>query len=351
LFAEGSQPAHYDNGEALLEAEDLDALIIASPNHAHTDDAVRALPRGIPLLLEKPVAINVDECRRLWRAYVDAGQPPVTVGFVLRYSGFYETIKAMLDRGDLGQVLSIDADEMLGAGLTAYFYRSWRRWDHLTGGFIVEKCCHDLDILNWLTEAHAERVYSVARRTHFTPRPADERHARFEPTQRADLDFGDEQTQRIFRSLTDESPYEAESDMPDHQVVVIEFDNGVLSSFTACLAQPRTARRMRIYGSDGALEGDIGRSRIMVDRPAAEPDQFDTQDPVIPDAEGGHHGADPGISQAFWNTALGRPAQIRAGIREGIEAVLVGLAAEESKKTGMPVDVARMRAEVFGSGL
>lgn len=350
LFAGESQPRHYENGEALLDTEELDALIIGSPNHAHTEDAIRALPRQIPILLEKPVAIGLEECRRLWQAYVGAGQPPVTVGFVLRYSSFYQKIEELIRSEALGQVLSIDADEMLGTGLTAFFYRGWRRWDHLTGGFMVEKCCHDFDILNWMTGARATRVFSIAGRTHLTPRPDEERHRRFEPVRRAELDYGDAGTQSIFTALTDESPYDAASDVPDHQAVMIEFDNGILSSFTACVAQPRSARRMRVYGSAGALEGDIGRSRIVVDTPQTDSDGYDTHEETFPAGEGGHHGADPGISTTFWNTAMDLPATIRAGIREGIEAVLIGLAAEESKKSGLPVDVTRLRSEVFGAG-
>lgn len=354
FFAE-ARPRQYESGAELLGAEDLDALIIGSPNHAHTADALLAMPRGIPILLEKPVAISLDECKRLWAGYVAAGRPPVTVGFVLRYAPFYTRVKELIREAELGQLLTVDADESLGTALTAYFFGggSWRRWDHLTGGFIVEKCCHDLDILNWLTEARAERVYSQARRTHLTPRPAEQRHARFEPggAQRAALDYGDSPLRRAFRALDDDSLYDAPSDMPDHQTVLIEYDNGILSTFSVCLAQPHNSRRVRIYGANGALEGDIDRSWIAVDKPTDEGGSGTRSEYAITGGEGGHHGADGVINEAFWRGALGEQGTIRAGIREGIEAVLIGLAAEESKRTGLPVDVKAMRAEVFGDDL
>ncbi len=353
-FIGAARPRHYERGADLLEREELDALIIGSPNHAHTADALLALPRRIPILLEKPVAINLEECRALWRAYLEAGEPPVTVGFVLRYAPFYTRVKELIREADLGQLLSVDADESLGTGLTAFFFGdwSWRRLDHLTGGFMVEKCCHDFDILNWLAEAKAERVFSMARRTHFTPRPPEQRHRRFEPEamRRAAIDYGDAEFRRTFRSLGDESLYESHSDVPDHQAVMIEYDNGVLSSFTACVAQPRDTRRLRVYGSNGAIEGDIGRSRIVLDKPRAGERGSDTEEFVIAaDEGGGHHGADPVINEAFWGGVLGGPVTIKAGIREGIEAVLVALAAEESKKSGQAVDVAAMRRAVFGA--
>ncbi|MFN8516420.1 MAG: Gfo/Idh/MocA family oxidoreductase [Thermomicrobiales bacterium] len=352
FFADRHRPRQYESGAELLAAEELDALIIGSPNHAHTADALLAMPRRIPLLLEKPVAISLEECKQLWAGFVAAGRPQVTVGFVLRYAPFYVKVKELLQEADLGQLLTVDADESLGTALTAYFFGggSWRRFDHLTGGFIVEKCCHDLDILNWLTGAKAERVYSVARRTHLTPRPKEQRHARFEPgsNRHATIDYGDSPLRGTFRIIEDDSLYEAESDMPDHQLVTIEFDNGILSTFTVCLAQPHNNRRLRIYGSNGALEGDIERSIVAVDKPSADGRESTRQEYAITGGEGGHHGADSVINEAFWRGALGEPTTIKAGIREGLEAVIVGLAAEESKRTGLPVDVRKLRVEVFG---
>lgn len=353
FFADRRRPRQYESGAELLAAEELDALIIGSPNHAHTTDALLALPRRIPILLEKPVAISLDECQRLWAGYVAADRPPVTVGFVLRYAPFYTRVKELLQEADLGQLLTIDADESLGTALTAYFFGggSWRRFDHLTGGFIVEKCCHDLDILNWLTGAKAERVFSVARRTHLTARPANQRHPRFEPgaPRHATLDYGDSPLRRTFRRIDDDSLYDAASDAPDHQLVTIEFDNGILSTFTVCLAQPHNNRRLRIYGANGALEGDIDRALIAVEKPGDDGSASTRREYAITGGEGGHHGADAVIGEVFWRGALGEPTTIKAGIREGIEAVLVGLAAEESKRTGLPVDVRTLRAAVFGS--
>ena len=92
-------------------------------------------------------------------------------------------------------------------------------------------------------------------------------------------------------------------------------------------------------------------SVVAVDKPTADGGGSTRQEYAISGGEGGHHGADGVINEAFWRGALGEPTTIKAGIREGIEAVIIGLAAEESKRTGLPVDVRRMRAEVFGDDL
>jgi predicted dehydrogenase len=352
-LARGQTVRFYDAGAALLEHEELDALIIGSPNHIHTDDAVAAMARGMPLLLEKPVAINLDQCRRLWHAYQSHGQPPIFVGFALRYTPFMSRIKSLLNEQELGQILTLDLDENIHSNVTSMFFRGWRRWDRLSGGFMVEKCCHDFDVLNWLTQARAVRVFSMAKRSHFTPRPRAEQQPRFDSTamQEAALDYSSPVKQAQARDLSTESIYDIEGDVPDHQAVMIEFDNGILTNFTACHAQPRNTRRLRICGAAGALEGDIERSLIRLDQFEGRGCDITSREIEVKADHGGHHGGDAPLKQAFWEAAAGRgdPEACRAGIVQGIEAVLVGLAAEESKRTGRSVEIEPWRRQIFES--
>lgn len=351
VVAPNDGTCYYDNGAALLSDESLDAVIIGTPNHSHTDDAILAMAHGVPVLLEKPVAINVEQCRRLWKAWEAHGRPPVFVGFVLRYTRFYAKVKAILEGGELGQVLSIDMDEHVSANVTAQYFRGWRRWDRLSGGFMVEKCCHDFDILNWLADAKPTHVFSFARRSHFIPSPPGRRHRRFDNDvlTKAVLDYQSPLAEVRLAELSDQSIYEIESDVPDHQAVVVAFDNGTLSCFTACHAQPRGTRRVRVCGSGGTLTGDIQASWLRMDKAHEDSFGYDTEQIDVSSNDGGHYGGDVRLKEAFWNTVTGRPEYPKAGIREGIEAVLLALAAEESKKTGLPVDVESMRERVFST--
>ena len=91
---------------------------------------------------------------------------------MLRYAPFYLGIKARIDRGDLGRVVSIEANENLSATQGAFFHRDWRRFRKFTGSYLLEKCCHDLDILTWFAGALPRRVASFGGRAVFTPRTA-----------------------------------------------------------------------------------------------------------------------------------------------------------------------------------
>ncbi len=349
-FADWGRPAEYADGEGLLAAGGFDALIIGSYNNTHAQFAIRAMDSNACILLEKPVATTLDQCKELWQKVCETENNRIFVGFVLRYTPFYQRLSQLLQKKGVGQLLAVDADENLSQSITSGFYRAWRRDDIISGGFMVEKCSHDFDIFHFLIGSQVEKVFSIAKRTHFVPRPFDEQHQRFSPDfiRNLALDYSDVHTKQIFENTSDESIYEAKSDVPDHQAVMLEFSDGTLVNFMACHGQPRTTRRIKIFGANGSLEGDIDRGEILHDVPFEDRLGANTQKYKISFDESGHHGADSVINDAFWHAAAGGEIKSLAGMREGIEAVLVGLAVEESKRTGLPVEMKPLRDAVFG---
>jgi predicted dehydrogenase len=352
LFGSDSAVGEYTDVDRMFEQADLDAVILAPPNLYHAHAAELAMASGLHILLEKPVAITVEDCRRLWQASQSSRRPAsVIVGFVLRYTPFYSKVKELISSGAIGSILAIDADENLGTDLTNLFHKGWRRDDRLAGGFMVEKCCHDLDILNWLTDAHVEQVFSMAKRTHFVPHPSGGRSSRFDvPVDRRvdDADFGNREISEAFFTPSKGSPYDFPTDSPDHQAVLLDFDQGALGSFMACMGQPRTNRRLRVFGTDGSLEGDIAETKIVVHKPHSRGNGWEVAVHEVAAEAGNHHGGDAVISAAFWRLVANDPQGAKAGLREGIEAVLVALAAQESSASHQPVDVRAMRDHVFG---
>lgn len=358
LFADGRPARQYSDADDLFAEEDLDAVIIASPNSYHARYTELAIAAGAHVLLEKPVATSVDECRRVWQAARSAGaggaggrEASIMVGFVLRYTPFYSRIQEIVASGELGTILAIDADENLGTGLTGLFHKSWRRRDDLSGGFLVEKCCHDFDILNWLIGSAPDRAFAMAKRTHFVPGTAGGRQPRFDPEviRQIDVaDFGDTEINAAFPAAMDGSPYDFPSDAPDHAAVLLDFASGALGTFVACMGQPRTTRRIRIFGTNGDLEGNIDDSRIVIHKPHVADNGCDVQGIQVAAEQHNHHGGDGVLGHAFWRAAAKQSEPSRAGLREGIDAALVALAAQQSAATGQSVDIAEMRAQVFG---
>lgn len=348
LFAAGHEPAGYGDGLSMLRNEELDAVVLASPNSQHLSYAVEAMSRSLPLVLEKPVATTTEDLATLWQAYQNRPGGEAVVGFVLRYTPFYSRIREIIRSGRLGQILSIEANENLGTGLTMIQYRGWRQDTTQSGGWMLEKCCHDMDILSHLLDSRPTRVFSMASAMHLRPRPASEQLDRFQPVAGSgEIDFGDAATNEALRDTMQHSPYEP-SNLPDRQVATIEYENGTLCTFTAVMAQPRSTRRVRIFGTEGLLEGDIDSHDIALSFPDPGGGSGITEERVkIATGGSGHNGGDEVLGDTFWHLAAGEDRIPRAGVAEGIDAALTALALQQSADTGVPVDMGTMRARVF----
>ncbi|HET7016533.1 MAG TPA: Gfo/Idh/MocA family oxidoreductase [Streptosporangiaceae bacterium] len=354
LFAPRRRIRQYSDADEMLANENPDAVIIASPNKYHAHHTQLAITAGAHVLLEKPVATSVAECRQVWQAArarrAGGRETSVMVGFVLRYTAFYSRIQEIVASGELGTILAIDADENLGTGLTGLFHKSWRRRSDLSGGFLLEKCCHDFDILNWLVGSVPYRAFAIGKRTHFVPSNTGDRQARFDPEVISQIDvadFGDREINAAFPVPLEGSPYDSPSDSPDHTAVLLDFASGALCTFVACMGQPRTTRRIRIFGTNGDLEGNIDDSRIVIHKPHARDNGCDVKDIPIAAEKHNHHGGDGVLAHAFWRTAANQAEPSRAGLREGIDAALVALAAQQSAAAGQSVNIAELRSQVF----
>lgn len=344
----GNESIHiFSDGPELLEkmAGKLDAVIIASPNAKHLESVEPAMKIGLTILLEKPVATSVDDCKSMWHSYISADKPPLVVGFVLRYTNFYRKIKELIARGDCGQILSIEATEMMGAPLTTMFVRGWRRFEDMSGPLILEKCSHDLDLLNWFADSKASQVSSFGARTHFIKNPDAAMHCKDCSLKNScryavhkiapyllDTSRKDELGELI-PSDNDICVFNSDKDIWDHQVVNIKYENGILAGFTVCMDQPRTTRTIKINGTEAQIFGDIGKDHLEIRYHLKEgsEDEKIEQIPIEHD-NSSHHGGDSVIANQLKAMLRGEQSPPLAGLREGIEACLLALAAERSAK-------------------
>ena len=123
-----------------------------------------------------------------------------------------------------------------------------------------------------------------------------------------------------------------------------------MATFTAVMAQPKTNRRIRIFGTEGHLDGDIGAGSIRISSPNPESETEPLLEELsIVAGPGGHHGGDTGLGDTFWHLAAGDERISRAGLAEGIDAVLTSIAVQQSAETGQPVRLDDLRQKVFAA--
>jgi len=353
-----------------------DAALVATPDREHAGPGRRLAELGYDVLLEKPIAATQAECVELVEA-VEVTGVVFGVCHVLRYTPYTATVVRVIKDGRIGRLVGVDHLEPVGWWHFAHSYvrGNWRRSDE-SGPSLLTKCCHDLDWLRHIVGCSASRVFSVAGLRHFTeanrPAGAAERCVDCAVEQQCPYSavrlylgcLGDPERERWPLSVITSRPaepdvrqalrdgpygrcvYACDNDVADHQVVTIEFADGVVATLTMSAFTPMGRRRTRIMGTRGWLEGD-GHRVTVTDFVSG---QVEAVAPAVGPASGhgrghaggrrrghggGHGGGDFGVMAAFAEAVATRDRSlIRSSPRESLESHLMAFAAERSLLTG-----------------
>ena len=341
-----------------------DGVILATQDRLHAEPAVACLQKGYHLLLEKPMAPEEEECRRIVREALSAGSL-FAVAHVLRYAPHFRTVRRLIDEGAVGEVVAIQHAEDVGYWHQAHsFVRgNWAR-ETEASFMLLAKSCHDVDLLRYYTGRRCLRVHSFGSLTHFRPenRPAEAAGAKrcldcpFEPRcpysalkiyLRDRLSRGalgwplhvvtdDPSEEGLLRALR-EGPYGvcvycAGNDVVDHQVVNLEYEGGATAAFTMS-AFNEGGRRTVIHGTRGLIRSEEGAGIRVLDFLS---DRW--REVAVPEVSGPgvlHSGGDAALMEA-WTAALrtGDPGSIVSGPEESLETHLTTFAAERSRRRG-----------------
>ena len=153
---------------------EVDAVIIGTPDETHYSICLKAIGYGYHCLVEKPVAQTARECEDLCAV---AGRQGVVVCvcYVLRYFPFYLKLKEIIDSGELGPIISVSHIENVGLDrMTHAYVRGIFSKSEESSPMFLSKCCHDVDLLLWLTGKHVEKVASFGELNWFRPDNAPE---------------------------------------------------------------------------------------------------------------------------------------------------------------------------------
>ncbi len=163
----------FESWEGLLELGRIaDFAIIATMDQDHYAPAMKAISLKYDLLLEKPVAPTARECREIAKAAKE-NKVKVLVCHVLRYAPLYVKLKQMIDGGEIGDIISITHEENVGNIHQSHsFVRGNWGNSRRSSPMLLQKSCHDLDILQWLVSKKCKKVQSFGALTYFKEKNA-----------------------------------------------------------------------------------------------------------------------------------------------------------------------------------
>ncbi|MEM1441945.1 MAG: Gfo/Idh/MocA family oxidoreductase [Verrucomicrobiota bacterium] len=132
--------------------DEVDAVIIALTNDQHHAAAMAALDAGKHVLCEKPLGLTLSECDEIIDLAEDSGRI-LQIGHEMRFQALYEEVKQRIDRGDIGELQLMWCREFRGP-----MRPGWRSSEAFTGGTILEKNVHHIDLFQWMIDRPAVRV-------------------------------------------------------------------------------------------------------------------------------------------------------------------------------------------------
>jgi len=139
----------FEDEQALIRHDDIDAIVVTTPDETHAGLVMECLQRAKPVFCEKPLATTVEDARRIVEAEVELGRKVVQVGFMRRYDPQHLDVKNAIESGDIGQpVLFRGTHRNEGA-----------RTGTSSESILINSAVHDLDSARWMLGREIEEVY------------------------------------------------------------------------------------------------------------------------------------------------------------------------------------------------
>lgn len=313
---------------------DCDWVMIASFNCQHAEQTIAAFEAGKHVFCQKPLATNFADCLRMRNAWQMA-QRHFVIGFTLRYSPHYRRIKQIVADGLIGEIISLEFNETLHFNHGGFIHGDWRRQSDLAGSHVLEKCCHDIDIVNSLVGSRAERVASFGGANFFIPEHADS-------VERIGKSDNGHQAYRYHRgAVRGKNPFLADKDILDNQVVIVEFQNSVRATFHMNANTAIPERRLYICGTKGTLRADVMTGSLEL-QTIGHNTQIQN---LSTDVKGMHGGGDPVLAQELFSVMV-NGGDMSAGIDEGLLAATTCFAIDQAAIDGTVVSLAPYWSEL-----
>ncbi|QHI69399.1 Gfo/Idh/MocA family protein [Tichowtungia aerotolerans] len=247
-----------DSYEEILRNPEIDWVMIGSWNCFHAEQVIAAFEAGKHVFCEKPLATQFEDCVAMRKAWRESGRQFV-IGFTLRYSPHYRKIKELVVSGAIGDLVSFEFNETISFDHGGYIMGGWRGDRSRAGTHLLEKCSHDIDIVNWIVDAPVARAASFGGLDFFTPE--NEKHM-----ERIGASPEGKQAYRAHVGGRMGNPFTAEKSIIDNQVAILEYKNGVRATFHANCNAAIIERRMYLCGTEGTLRADVIQGKVEVQR-------------------------------------------------------------------------------------
>ena len=329
-------------------------LIVTTVDSTHHEFIVKGMEMGADIITEKPLTIDESRCQEILDAQKKTGRD-VRVTFNYRYSPHRVRIYELLNSGSIGRLTSVDFHWYLDVYHGADYFRRWHRLRDRSGSLLVHKASHHFDLLNWWIDSDPEEVFAYGGLEHYGRNgPFRHTHCRscphkgscafhFDITKNRELMMLYVENEKHDGYLRDGCVFREDIDIFDKMAVQVRYANRVQVSYSLTAYSPYEGYRISFNGTKGKIDAWIKEMQPWKEEAYDEiqlTTNFGKREVFrVPHEGGGHGGGDDRLHEQVFLKGQADPYRQSAGLRDGVMAVLVGVAARNSIDSGRPVRI------------
>ena len=358
-----------DRFDEMIKNEKPDVVIVTTIDRTHHTYIIRAMELGCDVITEKPMTIDEEKCQAILDAIKRTGRD-LRVTFNYRYAPHNTKIKELIMNDTIGDVFSVHFEWLLDTRHGADYFRRWHRDKRNSGGLLVHKSTHHFDLVNFWLGTRPKTVFSMGDLLFYGRENAEKRgitkfyyrahgseHAKNDPFA---LHLEDNpQLKALYLDaekedgyLRDQSVFGDGISIEDTMAVMVRYENKAIMTYSLNTYMPWEGFRIAFNGSKGRIQmtvventyvnagGDVEEEGAVRKKSITVFPMFDAPYNVpIEEKEGGHGGGDPLLLKDLFGVPEDDPFNRAASHIDGAYSILVGIAANKSIRTGMPVNI------------
>lgn len=317
-------------GSVHAAGEEIRGAIVATPDDSHYVVARALLEARIPVYLEKPMSVALEDSDALLEI-TQRTDTLLYVGHNMRHMSVVRLMKQLIDEGAIGRVQAVWCRHFVGHG-GDYYFKDWHADRSRSDTLLLQKGCHDIDVIHYLAGASTQIVQGIGDLMIYGDNPSRRDNSDMTMRDWFNMDHWPP------REVTDLHPV---IDVEDISMLHMRLTNGVLASYQQCHFTPDYWRNYTVIGDAGRLEnfGDSEGGYVRVwNRRHDWSELGDATYPILGDV-GGHDDADR-LTVLEWVNMIKRGETSLANPRASRNAVATAVMGAHSLRNGsIPVPI------------
>jgi predicted dehydrogenase len=359
--------------ETMLHEQQVDTLIVTSLDRTHHHYIIRAMEAGCDVVTEKPMTTDAVRCAAINDAIGRTGRH-LRVTFNYRYAPRNSKVKELLMQGAIGTVKSVHFEWLLDTRHGADYFRRWHRDKRNSGGLFVHKATHHFDLVNWWLDSALDTVYAQGGLVFYGRENAESRgitafydRGTSHPNATNDpfaLDLAaDINLKGLYLDAEKDDGYHRDQSVfgdgisiEDDMSAIVRYRSGAVMTYHLTAYSPWEGYRVAFNGTGGRLELEVvensyvSGSALDHSQPSASTSILlrphwgkPLTVPVAEDGQAGHGGGDTRLLRDIFIGSDPDPLGRAAGFQAGRDSIMVGIAANHSMATGLPVRISDLQ--------